>query len=165
MRQRIIVLLAIFTLVFGANSTYARGVKIRKAVRVERRHISAKHKAIKYNNVTFRVKNGRYYKAVGAKHLLVAPPVGLRVKSLAKRSVIFTFRNINYYCSRGVIYKILNNSEFEVVKAKKGMIVPELPEVGVTKTIIDGETLYIYDGMIYKPVPTKKGVWYEVLGR
>ena len=44
------------------------------------------------------------------------------------------------------------------------MQVPELPEYGVRTIETDDGIRFVYDGVIYKAVPTKKGVKYEVVG-
>ena len=44
------------------------------------------------------------------------------------------------------------------------MIVPELPDYNVDEVIINGETLFLFDGTLYKQIPTSKGLQYEVTG-
>jgi hypothetical protein len=44
-------------------------------------------------------------------------------------------------------------------------VVPELPENDVEVVTIDGETYYEFDDILYKPLVTKEGVQYEVVGR
>ena len=53
---------------------------------------------------------------------------------------------------------------FEPSSGGIGMQVPELPEYGVKTIETDDGIRFVYDGAIYKAVPTKKGVKYEVVG-
>ena len=58
-----------------------------------------------------------------------------------------------------------HTNEYEVVEPSVGTVVPELPENDVEVVTIDGETYYEFDDILYKPLVTKEGVQYEVVGR
>ena len=73
-------------------------------------------------------------------------------------------RRLPHYYYRGVYYRQVNN-EYEVVEPSVGTVVPELPENDVEVVTIDGETYYEFDDILYKPLVTKEGVQYEVVGR
>lgn len=89
--------------------------------------------------------------------------VGTRVKQRPSKSIVVVFKNASYLYADGVYYKPVDNS-YEVVRPQLGMIVPSLPEYGVKRVMIKGEVLYTYDNVIYKEIPTKKGIQFEVQG-
>ena len=90
--------------------------------------------------------------------------VGTRVKHRPVNSVVINFNKVPFFYSMGVFYKKCTDNEYEVVKPQKGMIVPELPEYNVDEVIINGETLFLFDGTLYKQIPTSEGLQYEVTG-
>jgi len=77
--------------------------------------------------------------------------------------VIIRFRGIPYYYATGVFYRKIGK-QYKTVRPEIGMIVATLPDSGVK--IIDTEkgTRFIYDGIIYKQVPSKRKIKYEVVG-
>lgn len=89
--------------------------------------------------------------------------VGTKVKKRPAKSVVIYFKNIPYLYANGVFYKSVNK-DYEVIKPQIGMVVPELPEEGVTKMRMKDEVLYVYDGVLYKQIPTTRGLQYEVKG-
>ena len=89
--------------------------------------------------------------------------VGMRLAKRPHRCVVIRFRDIPYYYAAGVYYRKAGK-EYEVILPEIGMQVPELPEYGVRTIETDDGIRFVYDGVIYKAVPTKKGVKYEVAG-
>lgn len=86
-----------------------------------------------------------------------------RLAKRPHRCVVIRFRDIPYYYAAGVYYRKVGK-EYEVILPEIGMQVPELPEYGVQTIETDDGIRFVYDGVIYKAVPTKKGVKYEVVG-
>lgn len=105
------------------------------------------------------------YRPVKAKVAAVAAHrrIGMRIHKRPHRCVLIRFRNIPYYYAAGVFYRKIEK-EYEVIRPEIGMVVPELPESGVRTVVTKEGTRFIYDEVIYKEVPTKKGVKYEVVG-
>lgn len=89
--------------------------------------------------------------------------VGSRVKKRPPKSVVIYYRDIPYLYADGVHYKAVDDV-YEVIRPQLGMIVPELPEDEVQKVNLDNRTLYLFDGVLYKKVPTSRGVQFEVYG-
>ncbi|MFI3331420.1 MAG: DUF6515 family protein [Rikenellaceae bacterium] len=124
-----------------------------------------KSAVIKNNNLGLTILNGRYYKpGPGNKSVLIAPPVGLVVNILPGGYRTFVYGGLPYYFCSGVVYVRNNNNEYEVVKAQNGMVVPELPDEGVSRFVIDNALYFKYDNVVYKQIPTTEGLQYEVVG-
>lgn len=88
---------------------------------------------------------------------------GTRVKKRPQKSIVIYHKNIPYYYVDGVFYKFVDKV-YEVIRPKIGMIVPELPKEGVVEMRVEDELFYVYDGVMYKEVPTKQGIQFEVRG-
>ncbi len=127
------------------------------------RAIRTNYTTTRYNGVLLHISKGKFYRKVNSSYILAMPPVGVRVKALPSSRVLFRYANRPYYCYGGVIYRRIDSGEYEVVAPKIGMVVPELPEVGVAELSIDDRIYYEYDGVMYKAVPTNRGVQYKVI--
>lgn len=90
--------------------------------------------------------------------------VGTRVKVLPAKQVVIHFDNSSFIYSEGVFYRKISSSEYEVIKPRIGMVVPQLPQYNAEKVIMEGETLFLFDGTLYKEIPTREGVQYKVTG-
>lgn len=89
--------------------------------------------------------------------------VGTRIKERPVRSVVIYYKDAPYLYADGVYYKSVGK-DYEVIKPQIGMVVPELPGKGVTRMKIKGEILFAYDHVLYKKIPTLRGVQFEVQG-
>jgi Family of unknown function (DUF6515) len=124
---------------------------------------------IGYSTVTFGGRNlyyhgGRYYNSVGNTYSVIAAPIGLRVKVLPVGHRRIFIGAVPHYYYGGVYYR-QTGDEYEAVEPSVGTIVPELPTDNVEEVVIDGQTLYEYDNVLYKSIVTKRGVQYEVVGK
>lgn len=90
--------------------------------------------------------------------------VGTRVSKLPPRRVVVYCNDIPFYYAEGVFYKRLSASSYEVVRPEIGTVVPQLPDYDVETVRIDGKTLLLFDGVLYKQIPTQKGIAYKVTG-
>lgn len=90
--------------------------------------------------------------------------IGSRVKTLPSRQVVIYYKNLPFIYAEGIFYRKLPSAEYEVIRPEVGMIVPQLPEYNVEKVRLQGETLFLFDGTLYKQVPTSQGVQYKVTG-
>ncbi len=112
----------------------------------------------------FSYQNGRYYKHLRGKYILVSPPRGLRVKVLPVGFITIVIRGRNYYHYEGVYYrKNLELNEYEVVEAPEDIIVYTLPE-DTEEVEIDGKIYYESYGTLYKVVVTPEGKAFKVVG-
>ncbi|MFI3259967.1 MAG: DUF6515 family protein [Rikenellaceae bacterium] len=106
----------------------------------------------------------KFYKRWGARYVLVPPPFGMRLAVLPALYTIFEFNQRDYYCCDGIIYAEVDGDEFEVVEPQMGMVVPQLPKVGVQEVEIDNMIYYEFEGYLYREVLTEFGKQYKVAG-
>ncbi len=102
----------------------------------------------------------RHRKKVVVKKVII----GTRVKARPVNCIVIRHNQIALLYAAGVFYRQINENEYEVVRPEIGMIVPELPAYDVEQLKIKGKTLFLYDGTLYKQIPTTSGVQYEVYG-
>lgn len=102
----------------------------------------------------------RHRKKVKVKKIVI----GTRVKARPVNCVLIRHNQIALLYAAGVFYRQINEDEYEVVRPEIGMVVPELPAYDVEQLKIKGKTLFLYDGTLYKQIPTTSGVQYEVYG-
>ena len=76
---------------------------------------------------------------------------------------VIHFRHVPYYYATGIYYRKINKL-YQVVRPEIGMTVAELPASGVKTIETPDGTRFVYDGVIYKQVLTKKKIKYEVVG-
>lgn len=122
-----------------------------------------------YTTVVYGKKNyychgGYYYHYHSGIYRAVPPPFGFRIGFLPIGYRTIYINTVPHYYYGGVYYRQVNN-EYEVVEPATGTLVPELPQDDVEEVSIDGQTYFEYDDILYKPVVTKEGVQYEVVGR
>lgn len=89
--------------------------------------------------------------------------IGTRLNKRPHHSTLIRFHNVPYYYKDGLFYKKIHKI-YEAVSPEIGMVVPELPENGVSIINSKNGPRYVYDGVVYKEIPTKKGLKYEVVG-
>ena len=126
--------------------------------------INHDHQRINYRGYDYAYSKGHYYKRVNEVYNLVPPPHGIRVKIIPSDFLTIMVQSVPYYFYEGVYYRNTNDDDYEVVAPPMGAIVPELPEYDVKALVIDGKTVFEYDNILYKPVVTKSGVQYKVIG-
>lgn len=167
-----VALVAMFLMLALCESTSAQPVTkglppraiVVKQPEVKRvRNLPANHATIRHNGVLLHISKGRFYRSVNSFYILSMPPVGVRVNILPPSRVLFRFEERPYYCFGGVIYRKIITGGYEVVAPEIGMIVPELPEVGVSELSLDGRIYYKHNYNLYRAVPTRRGVRYEVI--
>lgn len=90
--------------------------------------------------------------------------VGSRVRVLPPKTVVIKFQKTPFIYAEGVFYRKLCSNEYEVVKPEIGMVIPELPRYNVEKVCVNGEDLFLFEGTLYKQIPTTQGVQYRVSG-
>ena len=126
--------------------------------------INHDHQQINYRGYDYAYSKGHYYKRVNEVYNLVPPPHGIRVKIIPSDYLTIMVQSVPYYFYEGVYYRNTIEDDYEVVAPPMGAIVPELPEYDVKALVIDGKTVFEYDNILYKPVVTKSGVQYKVIG-
>lgn len=102
----------------------------------------------------------RHRKKVKVKKIVI----GTRVKARSVNCIVIRHNQIALLYAAGVFYRQINDGEYEVVRPEIGMVVPELPAYDVEHVKIKGKTLFLYDGTLYKQIPTTNGIQYEVYG-
>ena len=102
----------------------------------------------------------RHRKKVKVKKIVI----GTRVKARSVNCIVIRHNQIALLYAAGVFYRQINDGEYEVVRPEIGMVVPELPAYDVEQVKIKGKTLFLYDGTLYKQIPTTNGIQYEVYG-
>lgn len=102
-------------------------------------------------------------KAVPAREKRVVLVKRYRHRHKIPRRVVIYYKDTPYLYADGVYYKSVGK-DYEVIKPQIGMVVPELPGKGVTRMKIKGEILFAYDHVLYKKIPTLRGVQFEVQG-
>lgn len=90
--------------------------------------------------------------------------IGTRVRVLPPRTVVIKYHSVPFIYASGIFYQQVSSSEYEVVKPEIGMIIPELPQYNVQHVCIEGEDLFLFEGTLYKQIPTPQGVQYKVSG-
>lgn len=106
---------------------------------------------------------GTTVKAVPAREKRVVLVKRYRHRHKIPRRVVIYYKDTPYLYADGVYYKSVGK-DYEVIKPQIGMVVPELPSKGVTRMKIKGEILFAYDHVLYKKIPTLRGVQFEVQG-
>lgn len=91
------------------------------------------------------------------------PRIGTHISKRPHHSTLIRFGGLPYYYAGGVFYRKMMK-EYEIVKPEIGMVVPELPDNGVSIIDTNEGIRYEYDGVIYKQIPTRNGLKYEVVG-
>ena len=122
-------------------------------------------KKLVYKKSNYAFYKGRFYKPVNGRHIVVAPPHGLRIKVLPVGFVRIVLGPHRYYYYEGVYYRdVEETDEYEVVDAPIGAMVDELP-LDAEVVVYDGKVYYEYLDILYKKVETPEGDAYEIVGQ
>jgi hypothetical protein len=108
---------------------------------------------------------GRYYGYAGNMYTTITAPIGMHLRRIPIGTRRVFIGGMPHFYYLGVYYKDVGNNEYEVVEPIVGTIVPELPNENVEEVILNGQTLYEYDNILYKSIVTKNGVQFEVVGK
>lgn len=90
--------------------------------------------------------------------------IGTRVRKLPARQVVIRFNSTPFIYAEGVFYRQVSLAEYEVVKPEIGMVVPQLPDYNVQQIHVKGETLFLFDDILYEQITTSQGIQYRVAG-
>lgn len=122
-------------------------------------------KKVVYNKINYYLYKGRYYRTLQGKHILVAPPKGLRINALPSGYDSLTLGLDSFYYYEGVYYaSSLELGGFEVINAPIGTTINKLPR-DAEVVIYQGKIGYIYLGVLYREIQKNHGDAYEVVGR
>lgn len=120
---------------------------------------------IDFGGQRYHYSQGRYYKRFNDDFRMVPPPHGIRVTIIPRGYLTLMVAGIPYFYYEGVYYRHYETDRYyEVVAPPMGAIVPELPGYGVRTLYIDDKTVLEYDNILYKPIVTRYGVQYKVIG-
>lgn len=92
-----------------------------------------------------------------------APPIGAHYREKPAHCIEIMFNHSPYFYAGGIFYRP-ERTGYVVVRPKIGMVVPLLPANGVYKIKKKGETLYVFDDVLYKPLPDPKGIKFQIVG-
>lgn len=93
----------------------------------------------------------------------VKPKVGDRVKTISRSRISFSYKHKPYYFHQGVLYMLINDY-YVVSELVKGMVIPDLPENELRMVKVGNKVYVEYYDVLYKPVKTRNGTQYEVVG-
>ncbi len=120
---------------------------------------------IHHGGIDYSYRDGRYYRHNNGQYVVIAPPRGIRVTTIPRNYFTIMVGAVPYYYYSGVYYKYYDTySNYEVVEPPMGAIVPELPSDYVRAVVINRKTYFEYDNVLYKPVNTRYGMQYKVVG-
>jgi Family of unknown function (DUF6515) len=124
------------------------------------------YRAFVHNRNNYYTHGGLYYSLRNNVYVATPPPFGIRISILPTGYRSLRWRNANYFYHQGSYYnKVDATNEYEVIEPQIGMVVPELPEENVEEVTINDQVYYEFDDYLYKQIPTKKGLKYEVVGK
>ena len=173
---KIVLLSSVFLLV-GTLSTVAQSKKKRKKISSKKvvyvnkspkitaiRHIPNSSQKITHKKSNYSLYKGKYYKTVEGRHILIAPPKGLRISRLPVGFIKINVGNMYYYHCEGVYYReVPDYNQFEVVEAPIGSLIYSLPQ-DAEVVIYNDKVYYEYHTVLYKKVETQQGEAFEVIG-
>lgn len=146
------------------NHYQRKNVVVVKPRTVERiKVLPSGYHTVLYGKRKYYCHGGYYYNYYNGFYTPVFPPFGFRISLLPVGYHTIYIGGFPRYYYRGVYYRQIDN-QYETIAPETGTLVPELPEYNVEEVTIDGMTYYAYDDILYKPVVTKDGVQYEVVG-
>jgi hypothetical protein len=125
--------------------------------------LPAGYKIVYCRGKKYHYQNGYYYSFFGNAYNIVPAPIGIRINLLPVGYKQIFVLGVPYFYYKGTYYKKVKNT-YETVAPTVGTVVPELPDEDVEKVMIDDNTYYEYDGILYKQIPTETGLQYEVIG-
>ncbi len=126
--------------------------------------LAADRTRIVYRNRPYYYQGGRYYHYVNNSYTIIAPPRGIRIRILPVGYRTVIVGNAQNYYYMGAYYRPIGN-EYETFDPNVGTIVPDLPQDDVEEIMIDGQTYYECNDILYKPIGTLNGTEYEVVGK
>lgn len=141
----------------------AEKVVVVKRGRVVKR-VPSRTVVVAHRGTAYRFANGVFYRPKGKRFVVIAPPVGIRVRSLPAARVRVRVGRSAFFYFNGTFYRKLNaNQGYEVVQPPLGAQVPELPE-GTELVILNGEKYHELDGYYYQEFITNNNqLMYEVV--
>ena len=104
-----------------------------------------------------------FHTVVNGTYQVVAAPYGLSVLSLPAGYETLLYNNSFYYYYDGAYYRNYG-THFEIVPPALGMVVPYLPNYGVSYVYYNNHPAYYYNGYYYYEVPVYGGIAYKVVG-
>ena len=104
-----------------------------------------------------------FHTVVNGTYQVVAAPYGLSVLSLPVGYETLLYNNSFYYYYDGAYYRNYG-THFEIVPPALGMVVPYLPNYGVSYVYYNNHPAYYYNGYYYYEVPVYGGIAYKVVG-
>lgn len=105
-----------------------------------------------------------YHTLINGVYQVVAAPFGLSILALPHGHTTIVVNNQYYYYYDGAYYRNYG-THYEVVHPIVGMIVPYLPNYGVSYVYYNGQPAYYYNGYYYYEYPVRDGVAFRVVGQ
>ena len=141
-------------------------VVYKKSPRVEVvRVLPNNYHRFRHRDYDYYENDGVYYNFNNGKYIVIAPPIGMRVRYLPFRNVRIYQGDRLFFYYNGVFYSsIPNDDEYEIIEPPIGAVVNELP-FDANKVEIDEQIYYEYNNTLYKKIRTEYGKAYEVVGK
>ena len=105
-----------------------------------------------------------FHVLVNGVYQIVAAPYGLSLLTLPDGCETIVFKNRFYYYYDGTFFRNYG-THYEVIAPSIGMIVPYLPNYGVSYVCYKNRPAYYFNGYYYYEVPIYGGVAYKVVGK
>lgn len=116
---------------------------------------------VSFGGTRYVYHGGVYYRPHGRGYVVVAPPIGFRLRVLPVGYATFYVGGLPYYYYAGTYY-VVRDEGYVVVQPPVGALVESVPKGG-KEFVIDGNTYYEVDGIQYQAVLRDGTIWYKVI--
>ncbi len=119
---------------------------------------------IRHRNMDYHYNNGYYYRPYGNSFRVTCAPMGMRIRTLPLGCFSWNVGPQVFFYFGGTFYsQIPQTREYEVIRPQIGSIVPNIPD-DYNEISRNGETLLEVNGILYRPINTRNGEVFEVVG-
>lgn len=116
---------------------------------------------VSFGRTRYVYHGGIYYRPHGRGYVVVAPPIGFRLRVLPVGYATFYVGGLPYYYYAGTYY-VVRDEGYVVVQPPVGALVESVPKGG-KEFVIDGNTYYEVDEIQYQAVLHDGTIWYKVI--
>lgn len=124
------------------------------------RSLHHNHLRFVFGGLTYFYSSGVYYTSFGNEYMVVVPPGGFRVAVLPVGYVRIMVGPVPYFYHSGIYYVASNDSNsienFEITEPPVGAVISDISQ-DAEQIIMDGNILYEYNDVFYKPINNENG--------